>query len=107
MIVQNGTLDDTDLTPDSVALMQQNQLPNGIRAVNGDGFGSGFKCNSRKNKQSPLKNIRGTGLVPHISGLIQIKTLSLPLTIHALYTSSQYSLRPRIYKSIQAMDADE
>ena len=63
MIVQGGRLGDTQiLTPESVVLMQENQLPDGVRSVNGDGFGYGFQVQVEANKQSPVGEYTWDGI---------------------------------------------
>ena len=110
MIVQNGTLDGIQiLTPDSVALMQQNQLPNDIRAVNGDGFGYGFQVQLETNKQSPVGEYTWDGIgSTHFWADPEQDIYVIALSQYMPFVPVlKYSLRPRIYKSIRAMDDSE
>ena len=103
MLSQNGTLAGKQiLTPESVALMQQNQLPNGIRAVTGDGFGYGFEVQIESNKQSPVGEYTWDGIgSTHFWADPEEDLYVIALSQYMPFIPVlKYSLRPRIYKVI-------
>ena len=104
MIVQGGRLGDTQiLTADSVALMQQNQLPEGVRSVNGDGFGYGFQVQVEANKQSPVGEYTWDGIgSTHFWASPEHDLYVIALAQYMPFIPVlKYSLRPRIYKALE------
>ena len=104
MIVQGGTLGNTQiLTPESVALMQQNQLPDGVRSVNGDGFGYGFQVQVEANKQSPIGEYTWDGIgSTHFWASPEHDLYVIALAQYMPFIPVlKYSLRPRIYKALE------
>ena len=109
MIVQNGTLNGRQiLTPQSVALMQQNQLPDGVLSVTGDGFGYGFQVQLEPNNQSPIGEYTWDGIgSTHFWASPQEDLYVIALSQYMPFIPVlKYSLRPRIYKAIQGIETE-
>lgn len=103
MIVQQGTFGEvTILSPESVLLMQTNQLPEGVRAVNGDGFGFGFQVQMEPNKQSPVGEYTWDGIgSTHFWASPEHQLYVIALSQYMPFIPVlKYSLRPRIYKAL-------
>jgi CubicO group peptidase (beta-lactamase class C family) len=103
MIVHQGTVDGTQvLSEASVQLMQTNQLAEGVRAVNGDGFGYGFQVQIEANNQSPVGEYTWDGIgSTHFWASPEHDVYVITLAQYMPFIPvMKYSLRPRIYKAL-------
>ena len=103
MIVHQGTVDGTQvLSEASVQLMQTNQLAEGVRAVNGDGFGYGFQVQIEANNQSPVGEYTWDGIgSTHFWASPEHDLYVITLAQYMPFIPvMKYSLRPRIYKAL-------
>lgn len=109
MIVQGGSLGDVDvLTSESVELMRTNQLPDGVRSINGDGFGYGFQVQLEANKQSPVGEYTWDGIgSTHFWASPEHDLYVIALAQYMPFIPVlKYSLRPRIYKTLSVENDD-
>ena len=103
MIVHQGTVDGVQILEErSVQLMQTNQLAEGVRGVNGDGFGYGFQVQVESNKQSPIGEYTWDGIgSTHFWASPEHDVYVITLAQYMPFIPvMKYSLRPRIYKAL-------
>ena len=109
MIVRGGSLGDVEiLTAESVELMRSNQLPGGVRSINGDGFGYGFQVQMEANKQSPVGEYTWDGIgSTHFWASPEHDLYVIALAQYMPFIPVlKYSLRPRIYKTLSVENED-
>ncbi len=103
MLMADGTFNGHQiLSPDSVRLMQENQLPSGVRSINGDGFGHGFQVQVEPNRQSPSGEYTWDGIgSTHFWASPEHDLYVIALAQYMPFVPVlKYSLRPRIYKAL-------
>ena len=90
------------LTEQSVSLMTQNQLADGIRNIDGDGFGYGFEVQLESNQQSPATEYTWDGIgSTHFWAYPKEEIFVIALSQHMPFIPVlKYTLRPKIYRSL-------